>query len=89
MQVAARRPRWLGTIASHAINPALQPKMPYDAATGLRVPVFFVGNIANVLLVGANQPYKNVKELIAAARPSRARSPTARRAPAALQHLQA
>ena len=57
----------LGTIASHAINPALQPKMPYDAAKDF-VPVFFVGNIANVLLVGANQPYKNVKELIAAAK---------------------
>jgi tripartite-type tricarboxylate transporter receptor subunit TctC len=57
----------LGTIASHAINPALQPKMPYDAAKDF-VPVFFVGNIANVLLVGAGQPYKNVKELIAAAK---------------------
>jgi tripartite-type tricarboxylate transporter receptor subunit TctC len=57
----------LGTIASHAINPALQPKMPYDAGKDF-VPVFFVGNIANVLLVGASQPYKNVKELIAAAK---------------------
>jgi tripartite-type tricarboxylate transporter receptor subunit TctC len=57
----------LGTIASHAINPALQPKMPYDAAKDF-VPVFFIGNIANVLLVGANQPYRNVKELIAAAK---------------------
>ena len=57
----------LGTIASHAINPALQPKMPYDAAKDF-APVFFVGNIANVLLVGAQQPMKNVKELIAAAK---------------------
>ena len=57
----------LGTIASHAINPALQPKMPYDAVKDF-APVFFVGNIANVLLVGAQQPMKNVKELIAAAR---------------------
>jgi len=57
----------LGTIASHAINPALKPKMPYDAAKDF-VPVFFVGNISNVLLVGAAQPYKNVKELIAAAK---------------------
>ena len=57
----------LGTIASHAINPALQPKMPYDATKDF-APVFFVGNIANVLLVGAQQPMKNVKELIAAAK---------------------
>ena len=57
----------LGTIASHAINPAMQPKMPYDAAKDF-APVFFVGNIANVLLVGAAQPMKNVKDLIAAAK---------------------
>ena len=57
----------LGTIASHAINPALQPKMPYDSTKDF-APVYFVGNIANVLLVGAQQPYKNAKELIAAAK---------------------
>jgi tripartite-type tricarboxylate transporter receptor subunit TctC len=57
----------LGTIASHAINPALQPRIPYNAGKDF-VPVFFVGNIANVLLVGAAQPYKNVNELIAAAK---------------------
>ena len=57
----------LGTIASHAINPALQPKMPYDATRDF-APVFFIGNIANVLLVGAQQPMKSVKDLIAAAK---------------------
>ena len=57
----------LGTISTHAINPALQPKIPYDAAKDF-VPVFFIGNISNVLLVGAAQPYKSVKELIAAAK---------------------
>jgi tripartite-type tricarboxylate transporter receptor subunit TctC len=57
----------LGTIASHAINPALQPKMPYDAAKDF-APVFFIGNIANVVLVGAQQPMKNIRELIAAAK---------------------
>ncbi len=57
----------LGTISSNAINPALQPKMPYDAGKDF-TPVFFIGNVANVLLVGAAQPYQNVKELIAAAK---------------------
>ena len=57
----------LGTIASHAINPALQPKMPYDAVRDF-APVFFVGNIANVLLVGSAQPMKTVKDLISAAK---------------------
>jgi tripartite-type tricarboxylate transporter receptor subunit TctC len=57
----------LGTISSHAINPVLQPKMPYDAAKDF-VPTFFVGNIANMLLCGAQQPYKSVKDVIAAAK---------------------
>ncbi|MED5621857.1 Bug family tripartite tricarboxylate transporter substrate binding protein [Ideonella sp. BN130291] len=57
----------LGTISSHAINPALQPKMPYDAAKDF-APVMLLGSISNVLLVGAAQPAHNVKELIAQAK---------------------
>jgi len=57
----------LGTIASHAINPALQPKMPYDALKDF-APVDLLGSISNVLLVGAGQPYKTVKDLAAAAK---------------------
>jgi tripartite-type tricarboxylate transporter receptor subunit TctC len=57
----------LGTIASHAINPVLQPKMPYDAAKDF-APVILLGSISNVLLVGTEAPYKSVKELIAAAK---------------------
>ena len=57
----------LGTIASHAINPALQPKMPYDAAKDF-APVWLIGSISNVLLVGADQPYKSAKDVIAAAK---------------------
>jgi tripartite-type tricarboxylate transporter receptor subunit TctC len=55
----------LGTIASHAINPVLNPKMPYDAAKDF-TPVILLGSISNVLLVGADQPFKTVKDLIAA-----------------------
>lgn len=57
----------LGTIASHAINPALQPKMPYDATKDF-APVILLGGISNVLLAGPAAPFKNVKELIAAAK---------------------
>jgi tripartite-type tricarboxylate transporter receptor subunit TctC len=57
----------LGTIATHAINPALLPKMPYNAAKDF-APVMRLGSISNVLLVGPNEPFKNVKELIAAAK---------------------
>lgn len=55
----------LGTISSHAINPVLNPKMPYDAARDF-APVILLGRISNVLLVGAGQPYKTVAELVAA-----------------------
>ena len=57
----------LGTISSNAINPALQPKMPYNAATDF-AHVILLGSISNVLLVGATQPYKTVAEFIAAAK---------------------
>jgi tripartite-type tricarboxylate transporter receptor subunit TctC len=57
----------LGTIASHAINPALQPKMPYDAGKDF-APIILLGSISNVLLVGAEQPFKSVKDVIAAAK---------------------
>ncbi len=57
----------LGTIASHAINPALQAKMPYDAGKDF-APVILLGSISNVLLVGASQPYKTVADIVAAAK---------------------
>ncbi|MDN3923122.1 tripartite tricarboxylate transporter substrate binding protein [Roseateles violae] len=57
----------LGTIASHAINPAMKPRMPYDALKDF-APVILLGSISNVLLVGTEQPYKNVQDLIAAAK---------------------
>jgi tripartite-type tricarboxylate transporter receptor subunit TctC len=57
----------LGTIATHAINPVLMPKMPYDATKDF-APVILLGSISNVLIVGADQPYKSVKDLVAAAR---------------------
>jgi tripartite-type tricarboxylate transporter receptor subunit TctC len=59
----------LGTISSHAINPALQPRMPYDAAKDF-APVMLLGSISNVLLVGPNQPYKTVADIVGAAKAS-------------------
>lgn len=57
----------LGTIATHAINPALLPRMPYNAAKDF-APVMLLGSISNVLLVGPDQPFKSVKDVIAAAK---------------------
>lgn len=76
----------LGTIASHAINPALQPKMPYDAGKDFS-PVILLGSISNVLLVGANQPYKNVQDVIAAAKAQPGGLPFASAGQGSSQHM--
>lgn len=57
----------LGTIATHAINPALLPKMPYDATRDF-IPVIRLGSIANVLITSSASPYKDVKQVIAEAK---------------------
>jgi len=57
----------LGTIASHAINPAMKPKMPYDASKDF-AHVALLGSISNVLLVGTDQPFKTVKDMITSAK---------------------
>ncbi|REF02062.1 Bug family tripartite tricarboxylate transporter substrate binding protein [Cupriavidus plantarum] len=53
--------------ASHAINPALNPKLPYDAVKGF-APVVLVGTIPSVIVVAPNSPYKTLKDLLDAAR---------------------
>lgn len=53
--------------ASHAINPALNPKLPYDAVKAF-TPVALLGTIPSVLIVGPNSSYKSVKDLVAAAK---------------------
>ncbi len=57
----------LGTIATHAINPSLLHSINYNAAKDFS-PVILLGSISNVLLVGANQPYKSVQDVVAAAK---------------------
>ena len=52
---------------AHAINPTLQPKMPFDTDKAF-APVFLVGRGPNVLVVRADSPYKSVAEVIAAAK---------------------
>ena len=56
-----------GTISSHAINASLYPKLPYDPQKSF-APITLIGSNANVLVVNASSPYKNVKDLVAAAK---------------------
>ncbi len=52
---------------AHAVNPALQPKLPFDTRKDF-APVMLVGQGPNVLVVKADSPWKSVQDLIDAAR---------------------
>ncbi|KAB2901923.1 MAG: tripartite tricarboxylate transporter substrate binding protein [Burkholderiaceae bacterium] len=58
----------LGTsIGPQAIAPHLMGKLPYDHITAFE-PVVIIGTIPHILVVGANQPFKTVADLLAAAK---------------------
>lgn len=56
----------MGTVGTHAINPTLYRKLPYDAVRDF-APIAFVGYTPTLLVVAANSPFKTVKDLAAAA----------------------
>lgn len=59
----------MGTVGTHAINPGLYRKMPYDAVKDF-APIAFAGSTPTLLVVAANSPFKTLKDLRAqAARP--------------------
>lgn len=53
----------VGTVATHAINPNLEPKLPYDAEKDF-IPVAFLARVPNMLVVSPNSPAKTLPELI-------------------------
>ncbi len=54
----------MGTVATHAINPALYTKMPYDPVKDF-APVSLLVNVPNVVVVNPSLGVKSVAELIA------------------------
>lgn len=54
----------MGTVGTHAINPSLYAKMPYDHVKDF-APVVLVAGVPNVLVVHPSVPAQNVNELIA------------------------
>jgi tripartite-type tricarboxylate transporter receptor subunit TctC len=54
----------MGTVGTHAINPSLYAKMPYDHVKDF-VPVILVAGVPNVLVVNPSLPVNSVAELIA------------------------
>ncbi len=57
----------IGTVGTHAINPALYAKMPYDHVKDF-TPISFLASTPNLLVLNKAVPASNVKELIALAR---------------------
>jgi tripartite-type tricarboxylate transporter receptor subunit TctC len=53
----------MGTVGTHAINPSLYSKMPYDHIKDF-VPVVLVAGVPNVLVVTPSLPVNSVQELI-------------------------
>ena len=53
----------IATVGTHAINPALYAKMPYDNIKDF-TPVSFLASTPNLLVVNNSVPAKTVKELI-------------------------
>ena len=54
----------MGTVATHALNPSIYKKMPYDAVDDF-APISLLVTVPNVLVVNPQLPVKNVEELIA------------------------
>ncbi|MBP6368984.1 MAG: tripartite tricarboxylate transporter substrate binding protein [Burkholderiales bacterium] len=57
----------MGALSTHAVNPNLYAKMPYDAAKDF-APISLVAITPNVLIVNAAMPVASVKEMIAYAK---------------------
>jgi len=54
----------MGTVGTHAINPSLYAKMPYDHQKDF-APVILVAGVPNVLVINPSVPANSVQELIA------------------------
>ena len=57
----------MGALSTHAVNPSLYPKMPYDANKDF-APITLVATTPNVLVVNPALPVNSVKELVAYAK---------------------
>ena len=57
----------MGALSTHAVNPSLYAKMPYDAVKDF-VPITLIAITPNVLVVNASLPVNSAKEFVAYAK---------------------
>jgi tripartite-type tricarboxylate transporter receptor subunit TctC len=58
---------WVFVFDTHAVNPSLQPNMPFDSEKDLD-PVLLIGTAPNVLATHPSRPFASLTEFIAAAK---------------------
>ena len=73
-------------INSHAIAPALQPRLTYNAETDF-APIALVGVTPNLLICNQDQPARTVKDLVALCRAKPGHVTFGSSGPASAQHL--
>lgn len=71
---------------AHAVNPSLQPRLPYDTDKAF-APVVMLGRSPNVLVVRADSPYKTVQDVIQAAKKQPGKISFASQGPGTSAHL--
>ncbi|WP_354677996.1 tripartite tricarboxylate transporter substrate binding protein [Cupriavidus plantarum] len=71
---------------AHAVNPSLQPKLPYDTDKAF-APVVMLGRSPNVLVVRAESPYKTVQDVVQAAKKQPGKLSFASQGPGTSAHL--
>lgn len=54
----------MGALSTHAVNPSLYPKMPYDAVKDF-APITLLATTPNMLVINNDVPAKNLKDFIA------------------------
>lgn len=57
----------IGSMSTHAMNPALIPNMPFKGADDF-TPIALVANVINTMVVNPSVPARNVQELVAYAK---------------------
>jgi len=57
----------MGALSTHAVNPSLYPRMPYDAVKDF-APITLLATTPNVLVVNPSLPVNSVKDLVAYAK---------------------
>ena len=58
---------WLFVFDTHAVNPSLQPNLPYDSEKDLD-PVMLIGTAPNVLATHPSRPFQSLADFVAAAK---------------------